>query len=106
NTANVTITYLLPGGQAPINVNYTVGAHSRFTVHVDDNKQLSATDLSAKIVSDQPILVERAMYMTTGGKVYSAGHDAAGVTAPAKTWFLAEGATGVFFDLFVLMENP
>lgn len=104
--ATVTVTYLLPGGQAPVVVKYSVDAHSRYTIHVDDNKQLANTDLSAQINSDQPILVERAMYMTTGGKVYSAGHDAAGVTSPAKTWFLAEGATGVFFDEYVLMANP
>ena len=30
----------------------------------------------------------------------------AGVTAPATTWFLAEGATGSFFDLFILLANP
>jgi hypothetical protein len=104
--ANVVITYLLPGGQPPVKVNYTVPAHSRFTVHVDDNKPLSNTDLSAQVDSDQPILVERAMYMTTGGKVYSAGHDASGVTSAARTWFLAEGATGSFFDMFILLANP
>jgi hypothetical protein len=28
------------------------------------------------------------------------------VTGPATSWFLAEGATGPFFDLFVLIANP
>ena len=28
------------------------------------------------------------------------------MTAPALDWFLAEGATGTFFDLFVLIANP
>ena len=28
------------------------------------------------------------------------------VTAPATRWFLAEGATGSFFDLYVLIANP
>jgi hypothetical protein len=107
STANVTVTYLLPFGLPPIKRMYTVAPHSRYTIHVDDEKApLNNTDLSAQIDSDQPILVERAMYMTTGGKIYSAGHDAAGVTSPARTWFLAEGATGVFFDLFILMANP
>jgi len=31
---------------------------------------------------------------------------ASGVPAPATRWFLAEGATGTFFDLFVLIANP
>ena len=34
------------------------------------------------------------------------GHESAGVTAPATSWFLAEGATGAFFDLFILIANP
>jgi hypothetical protein len=28
------------------------------------------------------------------------------VTAPATRWFFAEGATGTFFDLFILIANP
>jgi hypothetical protein len=28
------------------------------------------------------------------------------VTAPSNTWFLAEGATGSFFETFVLLANP
>ena len=28
------------------------------------------------------------------------------MTAPALSWFLAEGATGAFFDMFVLIANP
>jgi hypothetical protein len=47
------------------------------------------------------------MYMTSaGGQVYGAGHESAGVTAPALSWFLAEGATGSFFDMFILIANP
>ena len=46
------------------------------------------------------------MYLDAGGLPFGAGHEAAGVTAPATNWFLAEGATGDFFDLFVLLANP
>ena len=35
-----------------------------------------------------------------------AGHDSAGVTAPSTRWFLAEGATGPFFETFILLANP
>ena len=28
------------------------------------------------------------------------------MTAPALTWFFAEGATGPFFDLYILLANP
>ena len=42
------------------------------------------------------------MYMDTANppQVFGAGHDGAGVTATNTRWFLAEGATGVFFDMF------
>ena len=46
------------------------------------------------------------MYMRAGGQTFGAGHASAGVTAPATSWFLAEGATGSYFDLFVLIANP
>ena len=46
------------------------------------------------------------MYLDTGGISFGAGTESAGITTPAKTWFLAEGATGTYFDLFVLIANP
>ena len=68
--------------------------------------ELADTDVSAAITASQPIFVERAMYRTAGGQVFAAGHASSGVTAPATSWFLAEGATGDFFDMFVLLANP
>ena len=53
-----------------------------------------------------PIIVERAMYYSRPGQPFAAGHASAGVTAPSTQWFLAEGATGTFFDLFLLLANP
>jgi hypothetical protein len=46
------------------------------------------------------------MYKGATGHSFNAGHESAGVTSPATTWFLAEGNTGPFFDLFVLLANP
>ena len=46
------------------------------------------------------------MYRSVEGQVFAAGHASAGVTAAATSWFLAEGATGAFFDMFVLLANP
>jgi hypothetical protein len=104
--ANVTIKYLRPAPAAPVVKTYVVQPKSRRTIWVDqEGPELSATDLSAKITSDQPILVERAMYFSTPTQAFAAGHEGAAVTAPATNWFLAEGATGSFFDLFVLVAN-
>jgi hypothetical protein len=46
------------------------------------------------------------MYQSAGNQAFGAGHNSAGVTVPATTWFLAEGATGDLFDMFVLIANP
>jgi hypothetical protein len=40
------------------------------------------------------------------GQPLGAGHAAAGVADPAADWFFAEGATGEYFDLFLLLLNP
>ena len=82
--------------------------NSRKTIPVDsEGPDLEAVDVAAAITSDLPIVVERAMYSTRPGQPpFAAGHGGAGVTAPALRWFLAEGATGTFFDLYVLVSNP
>ncbi len=104
--AEVDITYLLPAG-APLARRYVVPPHSRANVWVDqETTALSATDVSAVITSSQPIVVERAMYLNSQGRLFGAGHASAGVTAASPEWFLAEGATGDYFDLFVLVANP
>jgi hypothetical protein len=105
--AAATVRYLRPTPLAPIDRVYTLPPHSRTTVPVNTQApELAGTDVSASITSTQPILVERAMYRTVGGQVFAAGHASAGVTAAATSWFLAEGATGPFFDMFVLLANP
>jgi hypothetical protein len=73
---------------------------------VNSLAQLSSVNVSGVVDSSLPIIVERAMYLNLPGQTFGAGHESAGVTAPATSWFLAEGATGDFFDLFVLIANP
>ncbi len=104
--ASVTITYLLPAGHAPIVLTYPVAAHSRRTIWVDQEPFLDATDVSAKLESTLPIFAERAMYLSTPNQPFAGGTDGAGLPALATKWFVAEGATGGFFDLFYLIGNP
>ncbi len=112
--AQVTVTYLLPSG-APLTKDYVVAPQSRFNIWVDDEgltdptlAPLANAELSAIVESTNgvPIIAERAMYLDQPGRPLSAGHESAGVTAPSTEWFLAEGATGDYFDLFVLIANP
>ncbi len=105
-TAEVRITFLLPSG-APIVRTYDVPANTRYTLQVDAIPGLASTDVSGVLESTNgvPIIVERAMYSSAAG-TFAAGHNSAGVTAPAIQWFFAEGATGNFFDLYLLFANP
>jgi hypothetical protein len=105
---NLQISYLLPAGQAPIVLNYVVPPTSRRTIPVDDEPGLSATDVSAILTSTNgvPFIAERSMYFSRPDQAFAAGHESAGVTAPSTHWFLAEGATGSFFNMFILLANP
>jgi Right handed beta helix region len=101
------VRYLRPFGQPPIEKSYSLAASSRTTIPVDNQgPELASTDVSAVITAGAPIIAERAMYKSSSAQIYAAGHESAGVTAPATRWFLAEGATGGFFDLFILLANP
>jgi hypothetical protein len=105
--ATATVRYLRPAPLAPIDRSYTLPPHSRTTLPINSQApELTDTDVSASITATQPIFVERAMYRTVGSQTFAAGHASAGVAAAATNWFLAEGATGPFFDLFVLLANP
>ena len=63
-------------------------------------------------VGEHPLDQRRAVHrgardvFQPAGQAFAAGHESAGVTAPATRWFLAEGATGSFFDMFILIANP
>jgi hypothetical protein len=105
--ATATVTYLLPPPAPPIVKTYTVGANSRATIWVDDEgPELTATDVSAHITSDRPIIVERSLYASTPTQPFAAGLGGAGLATPATSWFFAEAATGSFFDLYLLLANP
>jgi hypothetical protein len=108
STAQIQVRYLLPSGD-PVVKDYAVAPMSRFNIWVDlEHPRLAQTDVSAVItsVNGVAVIVERSMYMNAGGRPFGAGHNSAGVTAPATRWFLAEGAAGDYFDQFILLANP
>lgn len=106
-TANVQARFLLPAGQ-PIVRTYSIAPNTRLNVWVDPLPGLGSTDVSAVFQSTNavPIIVERAMYLTSGGQQFRAGHESAGTPSLATSWFLAEGATGPYFDEYILVSNP
>jgi hypothetical protein len=92
----------------PVSKEYTIAPRARKTIDVSSEGLESPDDISGviEVESGGPIIAERAMYRSVPGQLYGAGHESAGVTAPKTSWFLAEGATGSFFDMFVLIANP
>ena len=102
---HATVRFLLPGG-ATVTRAYDLAPHSRTTIYVNQVPGLDETDVSGDIQADAPIVAERAMYRSLPGQPFALGHGAMGVPAAGTRWFLAEGATGPFFDEYVLIANP
>jgi hypothetical protein len=105
--ADVDVRFLQPGGAAPVTRTYHLAPKSRTNVYVDnDIPELTNAEVSAQFASTNgvPIIAERSMYFSSVLPFWG-GTGSAGVTAPAKEWFLAEGATGEFFTMFVLIAN-
>jgi hypothetical protein len=98
------VTYLLEGSPA-IQREYLVKARSRLTIDAGGDAELVNRSFGALVTFDHAGMAERAMYFGET-PFFSGGHAAAGVTAPSTSWFLAEGATGSYFDTFVLIANP
>jgi hypothetical protein len=79
STANVEITYYTQEA-GEIKTQHTVGANSRYTVYVNEDAGENLS-LSARVVSDQPVVCERPMYFNYRGE-WNGGHAAAGVSRP------------------------
>jgi hypothetical protein len=104
-TANVTVDFLLDTGGV-VRRPYPIAPNQRFTIWTNEVPELNMHSFATSVRSDQPILVERAMYFNGPHGIYEGGHGSAAVSAGARNWFLAEGATGEYFETFVLISNP
>ncbi len=103
-TARVTFDFMLPPGTSAPSFEFDLAGGTRRSFHLDDFDGLADTDVSTRVTSDYPIMVERAMYFSYNGK--AGGHDSIGVKYPSNIWYLAEGYTGGDFDTWVLVQNP
>jgi hypothetical protein len=106
HTANVGIDFLTQDGKV-VHVDRQVGPTQRVTVYTNqDVPELAFQSFGTTVKSDQPILVERAMYFRNGEPMFVGGAASGAVPAPATHWFLAEGQSGGFFATYVLVSNP
>jgi hypothetical protein len=102
--ATASVTFLLESG-LPVSREVNLPARSRTTIAAGDIPELANASFSITVDASKPISAERAMYFGTT-PLFKGGHDSPGVTLPATDWFFGEGATGSFFDTFVLLGNP
>jgi hypothetical protein len=102
--STVTLTFLRERA-TPFARTLTVPPRSRVTVAANAIPELVSRSFSIVVDASTPIVAERAMYFGTT-RLFDGGHESAGVPAGSTTWFLAEGATGGFFETFVLVGNP
>jgi hypothetical protein len=106
--AQVTVDYMLGNGKAASQV-VTVKAHARGTVHPADilgSADDPAHDFAAqaRCLNGKSVVVERPMYFDYQGM--TGGSDVIGVTAPASTFYFAEGTTRPGFDTYITIANP
>ena len=89
---------------APITQDIPIAAYGRHTVNVNAlaNSSYNGQGRAVSVIVEAlrgGVVVERTMSFGDGW----GGHTGKALTAPAKQWFLAEGAANGFFQTFVLL---
>lgn len=105
NAANEATVRYLREGEAPLTRTYPLQALERLTVDLGQDDEIVNRSFGMEVTFQQPGIAERAMYFGLD-PLWVGGHESAGVTLPSREWFLAEGATGPFFETYVLFANP
>jgi autotransporter-associated beta strand protein len=102
--AGATVEYLLDG-EPSIVKGHGVSGQSRVTIAAEQDG-LDGKNFGMIVTFDRPAIAERSMYFNSATRTFEGGHESAGVNELSTSWFLAEGATGPFFETFVLLANP
>ncbi|MDY6794526.1 MAG: YCF48-related protein [Actinomycetota bacterium] len=101
--ADTKITYMFNDGSSQEQV-IEIPPLSRITVNV--NQEVGeGREVSATVLSDKDIVVERPMYFNYNG-VCAGGHDTKGAHWTSNRWYFAEGYTGLGFDEWLCVLNP
>jgi hypothetical protein len=101
---DVTVRFLRESG-TPVVKTYTMSPHQRLTVDGAAIPELQNQSFGIEVTFAQPGAAERSMYFGDN-PLWTGGHESAGAPAASTDWFLAEGATGPFFETFLLLANP
>jgi hypothetical protein len=105
NAANEVSVKYLRENNTTVTRTYELDPLERFTVDLGADQALVNQSFGMEVTFTLPGIAERAMYFGLD-PLWVGGHESVGVTMPSRSWFLAEGATGPFFETFVLFANP
>jgi autotransporter-associated beta strand protein len=101
-----TVTFLREQ-DTPIVRPYSMGPFSRLTIYAGDTPEVVGRSFGMIVDASLPVIAERAMYFaSTPGRFWGGGHVNVGIAEASTSWFHAEGATGSFFNTFILLSNP
>ena len=102
-----TVTFLPEADGGPVVRNFPMTPMSRLVVDGSSVPEIAFRSFGIVVEATQPIVAERAMYFgDTPSILLAGGHASVGAPDASTSWFFAEGATGSFFDTFLLMQQP
>lgn len=102
--APVTVRFVRESG-AVTTRQFTIPPFGRLTVWAGSIPELVGQSFAIDLVSAIPVFAERAMYFGAS-RFWEGGHATLGSRATSRSWYHAEGATGSFFDTYLLVYNP
>jgi hypothetical protein len=102
--ADVHFTFMTEAGEV-VETEVAVPAGARHTLYTGSLPALAGRSFTLTVVASVPIVAERAMYFGTA-RFWEGGHASAGSPELSTDWYFAEGATGPFFDMYLLVGNP
>jgi subtilisin-like proprotein convertase family protein len=101
-----TLTFL-PEAEPPVVRSFALPALSRLVVDCSTIPEIVDRSFGIAVAATRPILAERSMYFgNTPTRIFAGGHASSGAPEASPTWFFGEGATGSFFDTYILLANP
>jgi hypothetical protein len=103
-TANASLTYMTDEGEVA-GPSLEIAARSRVSVRVGET--VTTFSVSTRVTSDKGVVAERSTYFHPPHRDLNLdGTSSIGVTAPAETWYMAEGSSAGGFETWVLVQNP
>jgi YVTN family beta-propeller protein len=101
------IEYIRQGSaaQPPLRREVPMPPRSRITVDATREPELRDLLYGAIIYLSPRGFGERSMYFGEN-PLWTGGSVAAGLESPSTTWYFAEGATGSYFNTYLLLMNP